>query len=89
MELFATISDNLFAVSAWATVAYTVGLVIYRLWLCPVAHFPGSPWCKITFLYEFYWEWIRPGQYYRRIQEMHEKYGESVFYPSLLGEDVD
>ncbi|OAA38537.1 Cytochrome P450 [Metarhizium rileyi] len=57
------------------SICYVMLLVIYRLWLSPVAGFPGSIWPKITFWYEFYYEWIRPGQYHRKIHEMHQKYG--------------
>lgn len=56
--------------------AYTAWLVIYRLFLSPVAGFPGAFWPKVTFWYEFYYEWIKPGQYYRKIHEMHARYGE-------------
>jgi hypothetical protein len=69
-----TAADFMLALCA-ASIAYTAWLLVYRLWLGPLAHFPGSPWPKITFLYEFYYEWIKPGQYYRRIHELHEEYG--------------
>lgn len=58
------------------SVASTVWLMIYRLYLSPVAGFPGAFWPKVTFWYEFYYEWIKPGQYHRKIHEMHEKYGQ-------------
>lgn len=56
--------------------SYTLWLGIYRLWLSPLANFPGAFWPKVTFWYEFYYEWIQPGQYYRKIHDMHTKYGE-------------
>ena len=59
------------------SVASTVWLMIYRLYLSPVAAFPGAFWPKVTFWYEFYYEWIKPGQYHQKIHEMHEKYGRS------------
>ena len=58
------------------SVASTVWLMIYRLYLSPVAGFPGAFWPKVTFWYEFYYEWIKPGQYHRKIYEMHERYGQ-------------
>ncbi|BCS21764.1 uncharacterized protein APUU_22196A [Aspergillus puulaauensis] len=54
---------------------YTVTLVVYRLWLSPLSGFPGSPLAKTTFLYEFYYDWIKPGLYCKKIHEMHQKYG--------------
>lgn len=54
---------------------YIVTLVVYRLWLSPLSGFPGSPLAKTTFLYEFYYDWIKPGLYYEKIHEMHQKYG--------------
>jgi hypothetical protein len=54
---------------------YIVALLIYRLWLSPLSGFPGSPFAKTTFWYEFYYDWVKPGQYYRRIHEMHQIYG--------------
>lgn len=58
------------------SIIYTAWLVAYRLWLSPVSYFPGPLWPKVTFWYEFYHEWIKPGQYHKKIQEMHAKYGE-------------
>ncbi|KAI0103311.1 cytochrome P450 [Nemania sp. FL0031] len=52
--------------------------MFYQFRLSPVARFPGPPLPKFTFLYEFYYEWIRPGQYYKKIHEMHEQYGPIV-----------
>lgn len=69
-----TISNAWIALCAWS-IAYTAWLVIYRLCFHPIARFPGSPWAKITFWYEFYYEWIKPGKYHERIYEMHQQYG--------------
>lgn len=66
---------NLALVGCGLSIAYIACLVIYRLWLSPVAGFPGAFWPKVTFLNEFYWEWIKPGQYYQRIHEMHKQFG--------------
>ncbi|KAL4907083.1 hypothetical protein BDW74DRAFT_176683 [Aspergillus multicolor] len=58
-----------------AIIVYGLVLAIYRLWLSPVSGFPGAFWAKVTFWYEFYYDWVKPGQYYRRIREMHQQYG--------------
>lgn len=60
-----------------SNIIYTGWLAMYRLWLSPVAVFPGSVLAKLTFWYEFYYDWIKPGQYYKKIHEMHAKYGKS------------
>ncbi|KAL3447667.1 cytochrome P450 [Aspergillus insuetus] len=54
---------------------YNIALLIYRLWLSPLSRFPGSRLAKATFWYEFYYDWVKPGQYYHRIHEMHKIYG--------------
>ena len=42
-------------------VVYCVGLAIYRLFLSPVAKFPGPILPALTWWYEFYYEIIRVG----------------------------
>jgi len=74
-----TTADIMFALGI-ISIIYIAWLLIYRLWLSPVAFFPGSLWPRITFWYEFYYEWIKPGQYHRKIQEMHAKYGKTSLY---------
>ncbi|KAL4874994.1 cytochrome P450 [Aspergillus karnatakaensis] len=55
--------------------SYATAILVYRLWLSPLSCFPGSPFAKATFLYEFYYDFIKPGLYYQKIQEMHQRYG--------------
>lgn len=69
-----------------SSIAYVAWVVVYRLWFSPVAGFPGSFWPKITFWYEFYYEWIKPGQYHRRIHEMHQQYGKRIYIEGLKGQ---
>ncbi|KAL2818628.1 cytochrome P450 [Aspergillus granulosus] len=52
--------------------------MVYRLWLSPIASFPGPFLARISFCYEFYYNWIKPGQYYLEIHKMHQKYGPIV-----------
>lgn len=61
--------------AAIATVLYTVYGVIYRLYLSPIAHFPGRKLAALTFWYEFYFDVIKRGSYVWEIQEMHKVYG--------------
>jgi hypothetical protein len=61
-------------------VLYACGLFLYRLYLSPIAAFPGLLLARATFWYEFYHNWVKNGQYYRRIEEMHKKYGILRFF---------
>ena len=63
-------------------VFYGSGLFLYRLCFSPIAAFPGPLLARATFWYEFYHNWVKDGQYYRRIAEMHKKYG--IFLPSFF-----
>ncbi|KAK2030379.1 oxoglutarate/iron-dependent oxygenase [Colletotrichum zoysiae] len=54
---------------------YLFGLAIYRLYLHPLARFPGPKIAALTVLYEFYFDGIQRGRYTFEIQRMHEKYG--------------
>jgi hypothetical protein len=56
-------------------VVYACGLLLYRLYFSPIAAFPGPLLARATFWYEFYHNWVKNGQYYRRIEEMHKEYG--------------
>lgn len=57
------------------SVLYMLSLAIYRLYFSPVAHFPGPFLAKVTHWYEFYYNFIRTGEYYLKIRGMHDKYG--------------
>jgi hypothetical protein len=61
-------------------VLYACGLFLYRLCFSPIAAFPGPLLARATFWYEFYHNWVKNGQYYRRIEEMHKKYGIFQFF---------
>lgn len=55
--------------------AYTVGLAIYRLYLSPLARFPGPRLAAATGWYEFYYDAICHGKYTFEIGRMHQEYG--------------
>ncbi|KAL4955914.1 cytochrome P450 [Aspergillus filifer] len=57
---------------------YLLGLMIYRLWLSPLAQFPGPKLAAATLWYETYHDAFRWGQYTFEIARMHEKYGPVV-----------
>ncbi|KAH7392446.1 cytochrome P450 [Phaeosphaeria sp. MPI-PUGE-AT-0046c] len=58
-----------------AVFVYGVGLLVYRLYLHPLAKFPGPKLAAVTSFYEGYYEIILKGQYSRQISKLHDVYG--------------
>jgi hypothetical protein len=54
---------------------YLIGLAIYRLYLSPIAKFPGPKLAALSRWYEIYYEVILRGQFTFHIQELHKRYG--------------
>lgn len=89
MELSSTLFSqlryfNLFAATILCTFVYSIGLVIYRLFLSPLSKFPGPKIAAATHYYEFYHNYWRQGQYIYRIEEMHKKYGMCLLIDYIL-----
>jgi hypothetical protein len=63
-------------------VLYGVGLVVYRLFLHPLAKFPGPKIAAVLTLYEAYFEIVLKGQYSKEISRLHDVYG-MLFSPNL------
>ncbi|OCK75372.1 cytochrome P450 [Lepidopterella palustris CBS 459.81] len=61
-----------------AITAYTIYGAIWRLYLSPIAHFPGPRMAALTNLYEIYYNNWLGGKYIWKINEMHEQYGPIV-----------
>ncbi|RHZ49181.1 cytochrome P450 [Aspergillus thermomutatus] len=57
---------------------YLLWLVLDRLYLSPIARFPGPKLAALTHLYEFYWDTICCGQFTFQIARLHDKYGPIV-----------
>lgn len=55
---------------------YIVGGAIYRLYLSPIAKFPGPKIAAVTGWYESYHDLVRGGKYLWEIEKMHQKYGQ-------------
>ncbi|KAK4209717.1 putative cytochrome P450 E-class, group I [Rhypophila decipiens] len=60
---------------ALTAVLYFSTLAFYRLYLHPLAKFPGPKLAAITRYYEAYYDIIKNGQYTFKIADMHKKYG--------------
>ncbi|KAL5337385.1 cytochrome P450 [Aspergillus crustosus] len=78
MELLRLLLDHPYAAAGAAASVYFASIVIYRLYLSPIAHFPGPRLAALTVMYEFYWEAIQNGQFTFHIGELHKKYGPIV-----------
>ncbi|KAK2754360.1 hypothetical protein FQN54_007004 [Arachnomyces sp. PD_36] len=70
--------QNLCSGLAAAFLLYIILLVIYRLYLSPIAAFPGPKLAAATEWYELYYHLIKDGQFGRKVERMHEKYGPIV-----------
>lgn len=54
---------------------YQIALLVYRLWICPLARFPGPRLAAASLWYEFYYDVWLEGQYTFKIRELHKIYG--------------
>ena len=72
MEL---LSARTFLLAVAGFVVYYAIVAVYRLYLCPIAKFPGPKLAALTFWYEFYYDVVKRGKYTFKIKELHEEYG--------------
>ncbi|KAG9941926.1 alcohol oxidase, partial [Aureobasidium melanogenum] len=57
---------------------YLVFLTAYRLYLSPLAKFPGPRLAALTLWYEFYFDVVKHGQFFKEIERMHSPPGPIV-----------
>lgn len=62
---------------------YSLALTVYRLFLSPLAKFPGPRLAALTRKYESYYEAIENYEYLWKIKQMHQKYGELFSLPNM------
>lgn len=59
-------------------VVYVLCLYLYRLFLHPLAEFPGPKLAAISNWYEFYWDVVQQGKFTEHIQTLHKQYGKML-----------
>lgn len=65
---------------AGALVALLIGTIFYRLFLHPLAKFPGPKLAAISTLYEGYYDVVHQGRYLWQIEKLHKQYGMSFSF---------
>ena len=68
------VSDFVTMILALSVILATV-LVLYRLYLSPLASIPGPKFAAATRWYEFYYDCVLPGKFFLEIERMHQSYG--------------
>lgn len=72
------------AITTWvlyvteALVVWAVSTVVYRRLFHPLAQIPGPFLPAVTRLYIWYWNVLQDGHFYRKIEELHARYGPVV-----------
>lgn len=67
-----------FSYAAQALFVWAVSTVVYRRYFHPLASIPGPFVPAVTRLYIWYWNFLKDGVLYHRIEELHAKYGPVV-----------
>ena len=63
---------------SFALAAYVTLILFYRLYLSPIARFPGSKLTAATGWYETYLDVFEGGQFTFEIEKWHQQYGLSI-----------
>ncbi|KAL3476805.1 cytochrome P450 [Aspergillus californicus] len=74
--IFQSIIGQVIASLAFAAVGQLICTTVYRLFLHPLAKVPGPFLARTSFLYSFWYN--LGGQFYLRVEELHEQYGPIV-----------
>ncbi|KAE8350007.1 benzoate 4-monooxygenase cytochrome P450 [Aspergillus coremiiformis] len=78
MQYFRTENLCLWYSLIFLIVVYLVAIVCYRLFLSPLAKFPGPRLAAATGLYETYFQIVKGGVFTWHIDRLHERYGPIV-----------
>lgn len=77
-------SASYFGTAVVLLLTYTVCIAIYRVFLSPLAKFPGPKLAALSSWYEFYHDVVQPGKFTTHIQDLHRIYGMCMPSRSLL-----
>lgn len=58
----------------FATVVYTI---VYRIYLSPLARFPGPKLAAVSKAYQFYFDVVKAGKLPFELVRLHERYGQT------------
>lgn len=58
-------------------------VVFHRIFLHPLARYPGPKLAAVTRWYEGYYDVIQNGQYTFKIKELHQIYGEILCFSAM------
>ncbi|PWY70871.1 putative cytochrome P450 [Aspergillus sclerotioniger CBS 115572] len=61
-----------------ALLAYSISLGFFRLFIHPLARFPGPRLAALTSWYELYWNVVKGGKFLWEIERLHQRYGPIV-----------
>ena len=56
-------------------VSFWIALSLYRVYISPLSKFPGPKLAAATSWYEGYFNVIQEGVFFKKIQDLHKKYG--------------
>jgi hypothetical protein len=88
-QLKDTSFTTIFAVVCLSYGVYLTAVALYRLYIFPLAKFPGPKLAALSKWYEFYYDVVLRGKFSGRIAELHEIYGEDASanptHPNAVG----
>ncbi|KAF2108707.1 cytochrome P450 [Lophiotrema nucula] len=71
-------SSTLLLAALTSLIGYVSVLYVYRIYFSPLSHIPGPKLAAATRWYEFYYDAIKTGHFYREVEQMHRVYGPIV-----------
>ncbi|KAF4312017.1 hypothetical protein GTA08_BOTSDO12161 [Botryosphaeria dothidea] len=75
LDLLERLPAHPYVACAAAVLLYCLCGAVYRLYLSPLASFPGPRLAALTPWYEYYYDGIKGGQYTFKLKELHQQYG--------------